>query len=215
MNRRTTLVMSAALTCMLSAGVAGAQGYGPPPPPPQGGAGQPGGYQPPGSAGVQRFGLTFGGDIGLGVMTADCGGDCGDALGSGQFGFHIGLMINPVMAIMYDAHIAAHPFDDDFVGSGVLAQQIHTAALQYWVAPQIWVKGGLGFGYLSVSYDDGFEDASETVPAILLAAGYEFLQAPNFAIDGIFKVGAGFYGDDTGQDTAVTNVTFNIGASWY
>jgi hypothetical protein len=60
---------------------------------------------------------------------------------------------------------------------------------QYWVTPQLWIKGGIGFANLQVdwsAYGDGIVDAStqpEHGVALLGAVGYELLSARNFSVD--------------------------------
>jgi hypothetical protein len=158
---------------------------------------------PPPPRGVYRSGLTFGGSLGVGIISSDgCGDLCG---GSGMIEGHIGGMLNPRLALMGDFWGAAHRWNDIY-GSGTTYQGIYAIALQYWVTDILWLKGGAGFAQLEVS---GLPD--ESGPAILGAIGVEVVQAYNFTLDLQLRLGHGFY--DTGPD--VNNVGFMVGVNWY
>ena len=53
---------------------------------------------------------------------------------------------------------------------------------QFWLTPQLWIKGGLGFAHL---YADNYYEVWDfgTGAAIMGAIGFELMSARNFAID--------------------------------
>jgi hypothetical protein len=164
-------------------------------------------YAPPAPHGVYRSGLTFGGSLGLGAISSDgCGPYCGGAF---FFEGHIGGMLNPRLALMGDFWGAAHHWDDGY-GTGTTYQGLYTLAVQYWATDFFWVKGGAGFAQLNFGYD-GVNNPDENGPGIMAAAGFEVVQAYNFALDLQLRLGHGFY--DTGPD--VNEVAFMVGVNWY
>src|SRR5436190_7129834 len=88
-------------------------GAAPPPPPPPGG----GGYYaaPTAPVGIQRRGFVIGFSLGGGTMNC---GDCPDdsALSGVALDLHLGGMLTPQLALMFDGWGVAHPFD----GGGTL-----------------------------------------------------------------------------------------------
>jgi hypothetical protein len=194
------------------AGVAGAQGYGEPPP----GRGYAQGAAPGTWGFVQRRGVTLGVGASLGGMTSasedltECF-DCDYQPVAGAFDIHLGGMVNPRMAIMGELFIPAQLIDDEF--ADFLVQPMLFAALQYWLTPHFWLKGGLCFASLQVNFGDtGDSDEIDTGGAWQAQAGFEVLQAPNFTIDINGRLtGASYNGID---DNVVTG-TVGIGANWY
>jgi len=120
-------------------------------------------------------GITVG--IGLGVGTVTCDG-CSDSSTEVAFDFHIGGFINPRLAIVYDV---GGLVDSENGTTAVLAT--NTIAAQYWVAPRIWVKGGLGASQIRVSNDFGSD--SEFGFGATVSGGYEIIPATHssFALD--------------------------------
>jgi len=181
----------------LLAGASSAQAqYGyPPPPPPQG---------------FYRSGLVLGFGVGGGSISAD---NCGDVCGGGFSGeFHIGGMINPRLALMGDFWGVFHPWD--FGGySATTAHSISSFALQYWVTPIVWLKGGMGIGRMQLIDESsgGVTFGDETGFALMGGAGVEVVQIGNFALDLQLRLGHGFYSE--GGD--VNSVAFMVGLNWY
>jgi len=177
--------------------------YYPPPPPP-----------PPPPRGVYRSGLIVGGAVGLGgFWYSDCADICGFAL-SGEL--HIGGMVAPRLALMGDFWASGHYFSNDAYNiDGETYNGIYTLAAQYWLTDNLWVKGGLGFGHLTVtSYYYGTVDDSAF--AFMLAGGVEIFQAYNYAMDLQLRYGNATYtgaGTDSAGDTSM--LTVMIGFNWY
>ena len=178
-------------------------GYGPPPPPMA--------YQP-GSQVIERRGLTLGMSFGVGGM--DCPVCSGDPM-AGMFSFNIGAMINPRTAILLEVGGSMKALDE--TGFTMLMQTQALIAAQYWVAPKVWIKGGLGFSHLSISYDDGFVAADDPIAdggAAMASVGYEILSGPRFAIDLQGRLNVGSY--KNGNDTeSIQSAIIGAGFSWF
>jgi len=161
-------------------------------------------YYPPSS---YRSGLVIGGAIGVGGLTAD---QCGDVCGAGlSLEGHIGGMINPQAALMFDAWTVIHQHS---IGNGTTSDTLYTGALQFWVSPIFWLKGGIGIGNTTVASNTfGFGDA--TAFAIMGAAGVELMQRGPFALDLQGRIGHTFF--DQADGGPMTNYAFMIGFNWY
>jgi len=210
--RAPRLLMTVATAALLlAAGTASAQpGYGPPPPPPPGY-----GYYPPPP--TERYGLTLGFGLNLGGMDTDsnlssCRGCDYDPAAVG-LDFHIGGMINPMLAGLFELWFMGQSIDAG--GTTTLIQSMVMGAIQYWFTPQFWVKGGIGFAGLQIQYDDGYAYGEEdlgTGLALMGAAGFEILHSTQFAIDLQLRLGSGSY---DGIDEQVNTAMFGIGFNWY
>lgn len=213
--KRTHLVAFAAV--LLAPAVAAAQpGYGAPPPP--------GGYysQPTSVAGgfhdrAGRMALGF--SLGLGGMQV--GDDdvtcvnCDYDPIAGEFDFHIGGMLSPRFALLFEVQGNAQTVEENFYGATSLVQATAMVAGQYWLTPQLWVKGGIGGASLSYSYDDGYDSQSENIDegmALMGGVGYELLSARNFSIDLQGRLVSGSY---ESFDQNVTSGTVGVGFNWY
>jgi hypothetical protein len=211
--RASRILMTAVATALLlAAGPASAQPGGPPPPPPPGYYGG-GYYGPP----PERMGLTLGIGLGIGGMDSDsnlaaCRG-CDYDPAAGGFWFHLGGMINPHLAGLFELWFMGQQVDAG--GNTTLFQSMVMGAVQYWLTPQFWLKGGLGFAGLQVQYSDGYEYGEEdlgTGLAVMGAAGFEILHSTQFAIDLQLRLGSGSY---DGIDEQVNVAMFGIGFNWY
>ena len=148
------------------------------------------------------FGLGVGG-----ISAQDCS-NCGG--GAGGLEFHIGAMVNPRMAVMFEGWGLARPVD----GGGTLTNSMFGGALQFWLNDVFWLKGLLGFGTIRVSYDDSYYysygSVSESALAVGAAAGFEIMQSHNFALDLQLRVAHMAY--DFG---GANNVAVMVGFNWY
>src|SRR5690606_38518205 len=97
----------------------------------------------------------------------------------------------PRFALMGEFQVNAQTLSSDrFTGeTETLVQGAAMIAAQYWLTPQRWIKGGVGFASLQVNtswYVDGITDES-TIPengiALMGALGYELVSARNSSID--------------------------------
>jgi hypothetical protein len=163
-------------------------GYPPPPPPPR----------------LYRQGLVFGLGIGLGAFSAD---NCGDACGAGiAFEGHIGGMLTPQLALMFDAFPVIHTVNSDTTTTNTA----YTVAAQVFLNDLVWLKGGVGFAHFTES-SDAFGDLTDTGTALLVGAGIEVYQAGPFAIDLQLRLEHSFY--STAKD--MNEGAFLVGFNWY
>lgn len=214
-----TAAVAAMATSLFAPSTAHAQPGAPPPPPPPGGGG---GYYatppPPIHAPYwQRRGLTIGFGFGVGGMSAESGpiecAGCDYDPAAGGFDFHIGGMISPRLALVFEIWGTAQALESS--GRTMLVQTMAMVGLQYWLTRQLWIKGGVGAANLSVSYDDGRGGDSEDIDtggAIMGAIGYEIMSSRRFAIDLQLRVGSGTY---SGIDDQINAATFGVGFNWF
>jgi hypothetical protein len=198
-------LLAAAGVLAIGVGTAAAQ-YGPgghPPPPPPGYGPPPAHHAPP-PPGIHRSGFIIGFSLGGGSMIPDCS-EC-DSLNGPAFAIHLGGMVAPNLALMWDGSgVAKH---DEYIDA-TLVNAVNTFAVQYWPTSMVWIKGGIGFGRLTLSSrSDRLE--SDTKPAVLAAAGVEVLQTRSFALDLSVRLVPVFYDDFT-----LTNASLNLGFNWY
>jgi len=197
-------LMFAAVTLgsLLHESTAAAQyGYGPPrrgyyaPPPPY--------YARP-----AREGLVLGFGIGVGFVEAS---DCGDLCGAGFAGeVHIGGMLNPRAALMFDGWTNIHPISGT---DGQTTSTIFAGALQYWLTDIVWLKGGLGLGNTNISSASGGTLGDATGFAVMGAAGVEIVHYWTFALDLQLRLAHTFHSEAEGG--AVDDVAFMAGFNWY
>jgi hypothetical protein len=166
--------------------------------------------------------LMFGGNIGLGAME-DSGGDvdCSNCSSvAAQFAGHLGGFVGPRLALMGELQANFQTLQSDrFTGdTEVLTQGALMLAAQYWLTPQIWVKGGIGFATLQVNrsyYGDGIIDES-TIPenglALMGGIGFEILSARHFSVDLQGRLLNGTYDQ---IDYNLTAASIGIGINWF
>ncbi|WP_428262151.1 hypothetical protein [Haliangium sp.] len=185
-------------------------GYGPPPrrsrhyPPPP----------PPVYGPAVRRGLTLGAGFGIGNMSASSGPiecfDCDYDTGAFGFDFHIGGMLSPHMALLFELWVTGKTLD--YAGTELMTQSFAMVAAQYWVTPRLWLKGGLGAAQLRVTWDDGFVETAEDGFGVMGAVGYELFAGQQLAIDLQLRFGTGSY--DT-IDEQISAGTLGVGMNWY
>jgi hypothetical protein len=168
--------------------------YPPPPPPP--------------AYGVYRQGLVLGFGLGFGALSAEgCGDVCGGAFSAEG---HIGGMLNPQLALVFDAWTTVHPIPNTDTDT---TNTLFTGALQFWVTPIFWLKGGVGLGYTHQDSANFGQLTSATGTALMGAGGIEILQRWNFALDLQARLGHTFYSQADGGD--VNTFAFMVGFNWY
>ncbi|HET9990814.1 MAG TPA: hypothetical protein VFQ65_19925 [Kofleriaceae bacterium] len=160
--------------------------------------------------------LAYGFSIGLGGMHDDGSGitncdNCANAPAL-ELDFHIGGMLGPRFALMFEGQLNARTVHSDvYNGDTTLSQTAPMIAGQFWITPQLWVKGGLGVAALQadstyVTYDYG------TGMAVMGAVGFELMSARYFALDLQGRIIEGTY--NSGNDH-VTAANIGLGFNWY
>lgn len=203
------------LVATLTPGLAAAQGYyggsGPgyyaPPPPPA----LPGGFHNRTGRLAWGFSLGVGGMHDRGSNVTSCS-NCDFNPAAGEVDGHVGGFVSPRLALMVEGQVNAQTVSVDPVygDDTTLSQNTLMIAGQYWVTPQLWVKGGVGLASLWAS--DGWTDwQGPSGGALMGGAGYELLSARNFAVDVQARLIQGTY---RGFDT-VTSGTVGVGFNWY
>ena len=163
--------------------------------------------------------LLFGGSLGLGGMS-DRGGDiecsnCNYSTLAGEISGHIGGFIGPRFALMGEVQGNIQTLETDAFGDTTsLVQGALMIAGQYWVTPQLWIKGGIGFANLQVdhSYYGTIDEVPENGLALLGAVGFELLSARWFSIDLQGRLINGSYDS---IDNNVTAGSIGVGINWY
>lgn len=169
--------------------------------------GRPRYYAAPGYNPGYRSGLVAGIGIGVGALSADqCGGDCGGGL---SLEGHIGGMLDPRTALMFDAWAVFHR-NPDFAST--TTSGIYTGALQFWLTPILWIKGGAGIGNTQISDAIG-SLGSASAFALMGGVGVELVHSGIFALDLQGRLGHTFFSDADGG--AVNNYAFMVGFNWY
>jgi hypothetical protein len=162
-------------------------------------------YYPPSG---YRSGLVLGAGIGFGGLTAD---QCGDLCGGGlSLEGHIGGMLNPRLAMLFDIWTVIHPIPGS---DGDTTSTLYTGALQAWVSPIVWLKGGIGFGNTQISSNSVGTITDATALALMGAAGVELVQSGPFALDLQGRIGHTFFTQQDGG--AITQYAFMVGFNWY
>lgn len=155
-----------------------------------------------------RNGFVIGGALGGGVIWAGCD-DC-DVRASIGLDFHVGGMLSPRLALLFNASGAAS-YTTDFAPTRYVASLLYAGAAQYFLSSQLWIKGGVGIARVVQSDAPLFVTfESETGFGFLLAGGVELLQRDTFALDAQLAVSPAFY-----AGTSVTDVVALVGVNWY
>jgi hypothetical protein len=125
--------------------------------------------------------------------------------------FHIGGMVNPRLGFMLEGQVNSQQVDANTVNGDVfLTQGALMFAAQFWVIPQLWIKGGVGGASLQVD-DRFFTDDIGTGAALMGAVGVELFSARNFALELQGRLIEGLYS----HDYRVTSGTIGLGINWY
>ena len=163
----------------------------------------PGNYPPP--PGAYRSTLVVGVSVGVGALTAD---SCDDLCGRGlSLEGHIGGMIAPRTALLFDAWTVIHPIPNS---DGDTTSTIYAGALQYWLAPIVWLKGGIGIGNTQISSNSVGTITDATQLALMGGVGVEVVQ---IALDLQGLIGHTFFSQSDGGP--ITNYAFMVGFNWY
>lgn len=189
-------------------------GYGPPPTSPY----------TPGPQYISRSGFTAGISFGVGGMGTDTGAldclDCGGDPLAGGVNMHVGYMISPNLALMVEYAGSSKQLDS--FGANRFGQHMGLISAQYWPLPRLWIRGGLGAAFASLTYDDGWVQEDYAIAdgfALAASVGYEVLSGPRFSIDVFGRLGVGIYQgtNDQGVDYAdqVESGHIGVGFNWF
>lgn len=161
----------------------------------------------------ERGGLLFGFGLGGGQMScqSDQSEICNATIdGAGSLDAHIGGMISPRLALMGDAWVMYHTENNV-----TITHTITTLAAQFWVAPRLWIKGGVGGAVARAHYRGilgSVGTRTDSVPGVMIGVGYELLVGRKFALDLQLKGGTGFYKDN---QVRAKNAALIVGFNWY
>lgn len=196
------------LAILLAPALASAQGYYGRPYP---GSTVPGGFH--NRAGHLIFGV--GGGIGFmhddGSAITACD-NCDFKPYAGELDLHIGGMLSPRFGLMFEAQANFQTVHRDAFGDDTtITQGAGMLAGQFWVLPQVWIKGGLGF--VNASYDNTFvtQDLGSGL-GVMGAVGVELFSARNFALEVQGRLIEGTY--NSGNDH-ITSGTIGLGLDWF
>jgi len=200
------------LAIMLLPGMAAAQGYYAP-----GGGYQAGPSQLPGGFHNRMGRLAFGFSVGLGGMhdrgsnITSCN-NCDYNPIVVEVDGHVGGFLTPRFALMGEVQTNGQTVHSDFYnGDTVLFSNALMIAGQYWLTPQLWVKGGIGLSHLDAQ-DDYWQYDLGGGSAIMGAVGFEVMSARNFAVDLQGRIIQANY---HGIDDSVTSASVGVGINWY
>jgi uncharacterized membrane protein YtjA (UPF0391 family) len=156
-----------------------------------------------------RQGIIIGGGIGVGHIACD-GADCSGVNEAGGLNLQLGGLLSPNLGLLVDAWGMSHTDGDN----ATFTHAILVGALRYWLVPRLWVQGGVGVAQATWDYSDAnveFTSQSDTVPALMGAAGLELISTPTFAMNLELRAGSGFFEDDV----RVRNLQVGLGVDWY
>ena len=186
------------------------------------------GYYGPGGSGARpseggfhnRTGrLAFGGSLGLGGMHDDFGDiNCANCDSAAiQLAGHLGGFVGPRLMLMGEVQLNGQTLQINNDGTDTsLVQSALMFAAQYWVTPQLWIKGGIGFANLQVQDADAFGVFASSEPengtALMGAVGFELLSSQFFSVDLQGRLLNGSY---KGIDDNVTALSIGVGLNWF
>jgi len=130
-------------------------------------------------------GLLIGASLGAGAMVPAWCRSCEPA-GGVAVDANIGGFVAPRLALIGDLSSVVSPQSDGRFSSTVAA-----AAVQYWLLPALWLRGGVGLARL---HSTGFDGApGDSAPGISVALGHEIVHDGNISFDVRLHVTHGWY----------------------
>lgn len=154
------------------------------------------------AAAVERKGLLFGGEVGVGSIQCD---GCETQRGLAA-GFHAGWMLSDRLALMLDGAAVLHPAGLD---SSQLTSTIGGIGARYFAGERVWIQVVLGKGGLDTTFS-GVTGQRDDAVALMGAAGFEVAQTRKLALD--LSARAGTFGPHSGR---VTNFSVQLGLTLY
>ena len=186
---------------------------------------QPGGYysnpqttQHPGGFHNRNNRLIFGFSLMLGHLSDSEGNIGGDSSVNystiaGGVSAHIGGFVGPRLALMAEVQGNAVTLSTDGYDDITLVQSALMGAAQYWITPQLWIKGGIGIA--SLDLDDSYYDDSRHIDggmALMGGVGFELLSSQRFSVDLQGRLLAGSY---DGINQQITSGSIGVGINWF
>jgi hypothetical protein len=136
---------------------------------------------------------------------------CDGVTEAGGAEFHIGTMLRPAFGLSGEVWVMGHTEDNV-----TITHAITTVGVNFWILPRLWVRGGLGWAVAKWHYKGplglNLSDSTESVPAVMAAAGYELYAKRNFALDIQLRGGTGFYKEG---DAKASNAAVGVAFTWY
>lgn len=157
---------------------------------------------------IRRDGLTFGGALGGGAISATACPSCGGGFATD---LHIGVMLHYRVALLADFSWIYRMYEAGNVrGRTVtLNNLLITGAAQAWVLNRLWLRFGVGRGTIHRTDWLG-ADSTASALAFSWGVGLELFQASTFALDLQYLGGIGLY-----QGGGAVNGAFLVGINWY
>lgn len=158
------------------------------------------------------FGMGLGGMRDSGSAITSCN-NCTQNPWAFEADFHVGGFLGPRLALMGEAQVNAQTVqvNDAFQSNTIISQNALMIAAQFWITPQLWVKGGIGFAHLQADDDYYIYDIGQG-GVLMGAAGYEVFSARNMSVD---LTGRFIQGAYNGVDDKVTSGTVGAAINWY
>jgi hypothetical protein len=172
---------------------------------------------------VFHHGVTFEANVGVGYvhesasyMGATATNDTDAALAGADIS--LGGWINPQLALT--VRIAGLQLKDTHDGvttpaSGEIIHGIIGPNVQYWLAPNVWIGGGIGVSVLAEVDNDCNSNCSTTGFGFNLRAGYSYPLGGANALSFSAETNTGFYSQDDGmgntQSLTLTGISFLAG----
>jgi hypothetical protein len=153
-----------------------------------------------------RFGVFGGVAVHGGHISCEGAGGGDDFRKAGGADGHIGWLFDQKVGLMLDLWGMTSKENDTTI-SYVAA----TVNVRYWVAPILWLQGGIGYGHANVKVETAigdFEGQTDDVPVAQLGLGVEVARGTNWAFDVEAKVAQG---TDTDGSNASTGRMVGIG----
>ena len=168
----------------------------------------PGTYAQPGlvpGMGVERIGLTIG--IGFGGGWIWPSNSLADDFGGFATEFHIGGMINPKLAVLFNTQSIYRWVGYDttvWLGSEIFA-------LQYWVHDRVYIRAGGGFAFLTAADNwNGFVIDAGLGGSVGAGIGVELVQQRFMTVDFQVRYTGNFF-----EDINTQGVLMYVGVNWY
>ena len=159
-----------------------------------------------------RFVIGF--NVGIVVIDAVCEG-CA-AIGGLSTDIYSGVHVTPRLSLVGDLWAANHLLPTDGENKGLASHVLGTAAAQFWITPELFVRAGIGAAGFVVLAEQG--DSVDFGPGAALTLGGEPGHKPRSGIDVAMRLGASWLriSDPSGasEKALFYNIAFVVGWHW-